>query len=102
MFDSNSEPKSFHETKQTQDSKNWWAAMTTEFQNMEQKKVWEVIPKISIPANQKVIGAQLVYANKVDGQFRATCAAKGVVNLQEKIYKRIMHQLYQTQHYTYS
>jgi Reverse transcriptase (RNA-dependent DNA polymerase) len=38
MFDSNQEPKSYHETKQTQDSANWWAAMTTEFQNMEQKK----------------------------------------------------------------
>jgi hypothetical protein len=54
MFDSNPEPKSFHETKQIQDSANWWAAMTTEFQNMEQKKVWEVLPKTSIPVNQKL------------------------------------------------
>jgi hypothetical protein len=56
MFDSNPEPKSFHETQQTQDYTNWWEAMTTKFQNMEQKRVWELLPKTSIPANQKVIG----------------------------------------------
>jgi hypothetical protein len=34
MFDSNQDPKSFYETKQTQDSSNGWAAMTAEFQNI--------------------------------------------------------------------
>ena len=77
MFDSNPELKTFHETKQTQDSANWWAAMTTEFQNMEQKQVWEVLPKTAIPANRKVIGARWVYAKKADGRFRERCVAKG-------------------------
>jgi Reverse transcriptase (RNA-dependent DNA polymerase) len=52
-------------------------AMTTEFQNMEQKKVWELLPRTSIPANRKVVGARWVYAKKADGRFRARCVAKG-------------------------
>jgi hypothetical protein len=66
MFDSNTELKSFHETKQTQDSTNWWAAMTTDFQDMEQKKVSEALHKTSIPVPRKVIGARWVYAKKAD------------------------------------
>jgi Reverse transcriptase (RNA-dependent DNA polymerase) len=48
-----------------------------EFQNTEQKKVLEVLPKTSIPANQNVIRARWVYAKKADGQFRVRCVAKG-------------------------
>jgi Reverse transcriptase (RNA-dependent DNA polymerase) len=44
---------------------------------MEQKKVWEVLPNTSIPADQNVIGAQWVYAKKADGQFRARCVSIG-------------------------
>jgi Reverse transcriptase (RNA-dependent DNA polymerase) len=51
--------------------------MTTEFQNMEHKKFWEVLPKTSIPATLKAIGAQWVYAKKADGRFRARCVVKG-------------------------
>jgi Reverse transcriptase (RNA-dependent DNA polymerase) len=76
MFDNNPEPKSYNETKQTQDFANWWAAMKTEFQYMEQKRVWEVLPKTSIAANRKVIGARWVYTKKADGRFRARCIAK--------------------------
>jgi hypothetical protein len=54
MFDSNPEPKSFYETKQTQDSANWWAAMTAELQNMEQKKFGKSFPKLQSLQTEKL------------------------------------------------
>jgi hypothetical protein len=60
-------PKTFNETKQTQDSANWWSAMTTELQSMEQKKVWEVLHRTLIPVNQKLNRARWVYTKKEDG-----------------------------------
>jgi hypothetical protein len=44
---------------------------------MEQKKVWEIIPKTQVPAGRKVIGARWVLARKDDGRYRARCVAKG-------------------------
>jgi hypothetical protein len=51
--------------------------MCVEFNNMEQKKDWEIIPKTKVPAGRKVIGARWVLARKDDGCYRARCAAKG-------------------------
>jgi hypothetical protein len=43
---------------------------------MEQKKVWEIIPKTKLPAGRKVIGARWVLARKDDGRYLARCIAK--------------------------
>jgi Reverse transcriptase (RNA-dependent DNA polymerase) len=85
MLASNPEMKSFQETKQTQDSSNWCAAITTEFQNMEQMKVWEVLPK-----NQSLQTEKLwwVYTKKTDGWFRARCVAKGFSQIPGKEFQR--------------
>jgi hypothetical protein len=63
---------------------------------MEEKGVWQIKTKALIPPNRKLIGVRWVLARKDDGRYRARCVAK-----QEKISKRIMLQLYLTQHYTY-
>jgi Reverse transcriptase (RNA-dependent DNA polymerase) len=44
---------------------------------MEQKRVWEIRPKISVPKGRKIIGARWVFARKDDGRYRARCVAKG-------------------------
>jgi hypothetical protein len=58
--------------------------MTTEFQNMEQKKVWEILPKALIPENQKVIGAGWVHAKRQMEDFEQDVLQKDFVRFQEK------------------
>jgi hypothetical protein len=100
MIDSNPELKPFYESKQTQVSVNWWAAMTTEFKTW--KKIWEVLPKKSIPATRDIIGVQWVYAKRRMENSDYDVLQKVLAKFQKKISKRIIHQLYQTQHYIYS
>jgi hypothetical protein len=92
MLDSNPEPKSFHETKQTQDSANWWAAMTTEFQNMNRQSLQteKLSERDGFTPKRQMDDSEQDVLQRVSVRFP------------EKNFKTIMHQLYQTQHYTYS
>ena len=51
--------------------------MCTEFKNMEEKEVWDIIKKTDVPSGRKVIGNRWVYALKDDGRYRARTVAKG-------------------------
>ena len=77
VYDGSPEPKTFKESLLCSDSTNWWEAMTTEFRNMEEKGVWQIKPRTSVPPNRKLIGVRWVLARKDDGRYRARCVAKG-------------------------
>jgi Reverse transcriptase (RNA-dependent DNA polymerase) len=77
IHDGNPEPKNYHEVKNSKDWKHWWQAMSTEFKNMEDKKVWTIISKSDLPSGRKLIGNRWVYAVKDDGRFRARTVAQG-------------------------
>jgi hypothetical protein len=56
IYDGSPEPKIFHDVKISHDWLNWWGAMCTKFVNMQSKQVWTIIPRLSLPANSKIIG----------------------------------------------
>jgi hypothetical protein len=72
------------------DFQNWWDATYVELKNMEDKQVWEITPKVSIPNGRKIIGSQWVFDRKYDVRYRSRCVAKG---LSQITFKRIMLQL---------
>jgi hypothetical protein len=43
MHDGSCEPKTYYEATQCNDLPNWWGAICTEFNNMEQQVVWEML-----------------------------------------------------------
>jgi hypothetical protein len=55
IYDGGPEPKTYRKAQQCKDFPNWWGAMCIEFDNMEQKKVWEIIPKTKVPASRKLL-----------------------------------------------
>jgi hypothetical protein len=59
------------EAQHCKDFPNWWVSMCIEFNNVEQKKVWEIIPKTQVPAGRKFIGARWVLARKDNGRYHA-------------------------------
>jgi hypothetical protein len=61
--------------------------MCIEFNNMEQKKVWEIIPETKVPAGRKFIGARWVLVRKDDGCHRARCVAKGFSQIPGKYFQ---------------
>jgi hypothetical protein len=73
----NPEPKTYAQALRCSYFQNWWGSMCIEFKNMENKKVWEITPKASVPKGRKSIGSQSVFAYKDNGQYRAHCVAKG-------------------------
>jgi hypothetical protein len=77
IHDGNPEPKNIHEARQTKEWSKWWEACCTEFQNMEDKGVWEVVNRKDLPPGRKVIGNRWVFAVKDDGRYRARTVAKG-------------------------
>ena len=56
IHDGSPEPKTIYEARKTKDWNNWWKAISTEFQNMEEKGVWEVVKRSDIPTGRKIIG----------------------------------------------
>jgi Reverse transcriptase (RNA-dependent DNA polymerase) len=84
MLDSNPEPKSYHKRKNS-GFRKLLGIYDNRLPNTWNKKIaWDVLPKTSIPAYLKVIGAQRVYPKKSDGQFRARCVAKGLSQIPGK------------------
>ncbi len=77
IYDGNPEPKSVAEAKNTKDWKKWLGAIFIEFDNMEEKEVWEVVNRKDIPTGRKIIGNRWVFAIKDDGRYRARTVAKG-------------------------
>jgi hypothetical protein len=77
LHDGSPEPKNIHEARQTKEWTKWWEACCTEFKNMEEKCVWEVVNRKDVPPGRKVIGNRWVFAVKDDGRYRARTVAKG-------------------------
>jgi hypothetical protein len=93
MYDGNPEPKTYAQALKCSDFQSWWDAMCVEFNNMEDKQVWEITPKTSIPKGRKIIGSRWVFARKDDGRYRARYIAKDFIQIPGKILKRIIPQL---------
>jgi hypothetical protein len=77
IHDGDPDPKSYYEAKQAKDWNEWWKAMKTEFENMDEKKVWDVYKRTDLPSGRKLIGNRWVYVLKDDGRYRARTVAKG-------------------------
>ena len=75
--DGSNDPVNYKQVKNHPDKGEWWKAMCTEFQNIEKKRVWEIVEKSRVPSNRQIIGNRWVYAKKDDGRFRARSVAKG-------------------------
>jgi hypothetical protein len=72
VYDGSPEPQTYWESLHCPDAANWWIAISTDFDNIEQKGVWKVRPKI---------GARWLFARKDDGLYCACCVAKGFSQL---------------------
>ena len=75
--DGNDDPVNYNQVKNHKEKGEWWKAMCTEFQNMESKKVWDIVEKSKVPNNRQIIGNRWVFAKKDDGRYRARAVAKG-------------------------
>jgi len=71
------DPQTYKQVKASKNWGDWWKAMSTEFKNMEEKKVWTICKKNTVPRDRKIIGNRWVFAIKDDGRFRARTVAKG-------------------------
>ena len=49
------------EAKKTKDWKKWFEAIFTEFDNMEEKGLWEVVNRKDMPSGRKIIGNRWVF-----------------------------------------
>jgi hypothetical protein len=61
LHDGYPELKNIHEARQTKKWFKWWEAFRTEFKNMEEKGVWEVVNRKDVPPGRKVIGNRWVF-----------------------------------------
>jgi hypothetical protein len=67
--------------------------MYIEFKNMEDNKVWEITPKVSIPKGRKIIsGSHGFLLAKMMGAIDHAVLLKGLVKSLEIIFKIIMLQ----------
>ena len=70
-------PKTFTEAMQRSDKKKWKEAFWLEFENIENKEVWQFYKKKNLPTGRKIIGARWVNVIKDDGRYRSRTVAKG-------------------------
>jgi hypothetical protein len=54
VYDGSPEPKTYRESEQCKDFTDWWGDMCIEFNNMEQKKVGEIILKTKVPSTLSI------------------------------------------------
>jgi Reverse transcriptase (RNA-dependent DNA polymerase) len=76
----NENPTTLNQAWNHQDPKvraNWQAAINKEFDEMNKKKVWEIIKKEDIPKNQRTIKCKLIFKIKRNAVFRARLVACG-------------------------
>ena len=84
LYDGNPDPKNIMEAKATKEWKEWWKAISTEFKNMHEKEVWEIVQKSDIPKDRRVLQCRWVFVQKDDGRYRARCVAKGFTQIPGK------------------
>jgi hypothetical protein len=53
MYDGSPEPKNLFETWTSKDWLMWWKAISTEFENMHEKDVCEIVQKSEVPEKQR-------------------------------------------------
>ena len=74
------EPTSFDEAWNCQDHVDrykWRSAIQKEFNDMESKKVWEIVKKEDIPKDRRCIKCKWIFKMKRNGVFRARLVACG-------------------------
>jgi hypothetical protein len=77
LYDGSPEPKNLYEARTSKDWTNWWKAISTEFESMHEKDVWEIVRKSEVPEKRRTLQSRWVFVQKDDGRFRARCVAKG-------------------------
>ena len=70
-------PKTFTEAMKRSDKHKWKEAFWLEFENIEDKEVWQFMKKKNLPAGRKIIGNRWVNVIKEDGRYRCRTVAKG-------------------------
>lgn len=70
-------PKTFTEAMKRSDKHKWKEAFWLEFENIEDKEVWQLYEKKRLPAGRKIIGNRWVNVIKPDGRYRSRTVAKG-------------------------
>ncbi|MGL4342651.1 MAG: reverse transcriptase domain-containing protein, partial [Lactococcus lactis] len=70
-------PRTFREAMKRSDKKKWKEAFWNEFENIENKKVWQFFEKKNLPMGRKIIGNRWVNVIKDDGRYRSRTVAKG-------------------------
>ena len=70
-------PKTFTEAMKRSDKHKWKEAFWLEFENIEDKEVWQFYKKKNLPAGRKIIGNRWVNVIKDDGRYRSRTVAKG-------------------------
>jgi hypothetical protein len=93
MYDGNPEPKSYAQALRCSDFQTWWRAMCVEFKDMEDKQVWEITPKVSIPKGKKSLDQDGSLLAKSMNATEHAALPKGLVKSLEKAFKIIMFQL---------
>ena len=53
------------------------AASDKELRALESNETWQVLLKIKVPANQKILRGRYVYVRKRDGRYKARWVVKG-------------------------
>jgi hypothetical protein len=70
-------PKTFKDVLGHKNHWGWWESMKQEFNAMETKGVWEIVPMSSMPAGRKIVGNLWVYSEESDGTLRSRTVAQG-------------------------
>lgn len=74
------EPSTYHEAKQSPDSKQWETAIAAEYEQLKATNTFEWVHKV--PEGRKAVGSRIVFREKKDGfgkttKFKARFVAKG-------------------------
>jgi hypothetical protein len=67
-------PKNLFEAPTSKDWLNWRKTISTEFKNMHEKDVWEIVRKSEVLEIQRTLQGRWVFVQKDDGRFCAGCS----------------------------
>jgi Reverse transcriptase (RNA-dependent DNA polymerase) len=64
----------------------WWESMKREFNAMETKGYWKIMPMSFMPSGRKIVGNRWVYSEKSDGTLRSRTVAQGFIQVPGKAF----------------
>jgi Reverse transcriptase (RNA-dependent DNA polymerase) len=81
-------PNNFKNVLGHKKEQGWLESMKRDFNAMETKGVWEIIPMSSMPSGRKIVGNRWVYSEKSDGTLRSRTVAQGFSQVPGKGFHR--------------